>query len=854
MPSPTPFGFFIFVILLAVTAVAAAEPVELSIAEDGKALQRVIVAEGAGKKTRQAAAELAEYLQRITGATFEVRTGDGSSGLAVGVVTDFPELATDVEFQTDDPLRRDEYLLRTHADGAYLLGASEQAAHLAVWDFLHHLGYRLYFLTDHWEIVPQRPQLRVAVDTVERPDYVTRLAPRGAPWSDDALWNRWRLRNRVTSSFSLRTGHAYGGILRARAEEFAAHPEYYALVDGERRHAGQVDGRGNIKFCISNPQLRKLVTEWAVEKVRANPDQESISMDPSDGGHWCECENCQAMGSVSDLAITLANDVAEEINALGLGPKYVGIYAYNQHSPPPTVKVHPKVIVSVATSFIRGGYTVEQLIEGWAKQEAVLGIRDYHDVFTWSHDQPRKARGGNLAYLKRTIPWFHRQGARFMNSENSDSWGANGLGYWLTARMLWDIDAAESADDLIEDFLVQAFGPAQGPMREFYQLVNQDRGIRSAEDVVARMYRHLQKARQLSGDDAVTARLDDLVLYTRWLELYNTYRDTSGESRQRNFETLWRFTWRIRDRMLVSTRAICDRDRFRDNSVTVPEEARWNVPEEKNPWKESRPFAAAEIATLLEQGIEANQPTILDFEPTEYSEDLVLAAPLQLPEVRPGSRKMNFRGQQSFHTWLPEGRRQIELKVTGGLIAHYRNRGNVKLSLFAEQEATLDPVDQDESVPPEGKEYRVALSTPHAGLHTVEWNDGSDMSRILPPDDLPLTYRSGIEDTFRVSGRWSLYFYVPRGTKVVGGYATTNNGHLLDGDGNEVFSFEEMEQAGHFHVPVAKGQDGKLWKMERCSGARLLMTVPPYLAASPADLLLPREVVTRDAEVSDDGK
>jgi len=769
-------------------------------------------------------------------------------------VTDFPELVTGVEFPGEDPLRRDEYLLRTHAEGAYLIGASESAAYLAVWDFLHHLGYRLYFLTDHWEIVPKRPQLRVAVDTVERPDYVTRLAPRGAPWSDDALWNRWRLRNRVTSSFSLRTGHAYGGILRARAEEFAAHPEYYALVDGERRHAGRVDGGGDVKFCISNPQLRKLVTDWAVEKVRANPEQESISMDPSDGGHWCECENCQAIGSVSDLAITLANEVAAEINTLDLGPKYVGIYAYNQHSPPPTVEVHPKVIVSVATSFIRGGYTVEQLIEGWAEQEAVLGIRDYHDVFTWSHDQPRKARGGNLEYLKRTIPWFHAQGARFMNSENSDSWGANGLGYWLTARMLWDVGEAESADELIEDFLDRAFGSAKQPMREFYRLVNQDRGVRSAEDVVARMYRHLHQARQLSDDPAVTARLDDLVLYTHWLELYNTYRAATGESRQRGFEKLWRFTWRIRDSMMVSTRAICDRDRFRDKSVTVPAEAAWNVPEDKNPWKESRPFAAEEIATLLDQGIEANQPTILDFEPTEYSEDLVSAAPLKLPKVRHGTREMNFRGQQAFHTWLPEGRRQLELKVTGGLIAHYRNRGNVKLSLFAEQEATLDPVDQNESVPPEGKEHLVQLSTPHAGLHTVEWNDGSDMSRVLAPDDLPLTYRSGIEDTFRASGRWSLYFYVPRGTKVVGGYATTNNGSLLDGDGNQVFSFEDLEQAGHFSVPVAEGQDGKLWKLERCSGARLLMTVPPYLAASPEDLLLPREVVKRDAETSNDGK
>jgi hypothetical protein len=119
-------------------------------------------------------------------------------------------------------------------------------------------------------------------------------------------------------------------------------------------------------------------------------------MDPSDGGHWCECDACGQVGSVSDLVVLLANEVAEAINGLGLGPKYVGIYAYNQHSPPPDIRVHPNVVVSVATSFIRGGYTIEQLVEGWAAKGAVLGVREYHDVFPWSHDMPRRARGGNL--------------------------------------------------------------------------------------------------------------------------------------------------------------------------------------------------------------------------------------------------------------------------------------------------------------------------------------------------------------------------------------------------------------------------------------------------------------------------
>ena len=298
--------------------------------------------------------------------------------------------------------------------------------------------------------------------------------------------------------------------------------------------------------------------------------------------------------------------------------------------------------------------------------------------------------------------------------------------------------------------------------------------------------------------------------------------------------------------MMLSTVAICHRDRFRDKAVSVPEEAAWSVPEDANPWKSGRPFDDKEIAGILAAGIQANEPTELGFEPVEYSEDLVPAAALGLPETGPAKRPETFRGLQRVHTWLPEGRRRLELRVTGGLIAHYRDRGNVKFSLHAAAEATLEPVARDESVPPDGKEHTVALTTRYGGLHTLEWTDGGDMTRVVCPDDLPFTIRSTLEEPMRLRGRWSFFFYVPRGTVSVAGFASATAGKLLDGDGAEILSFDDMAQADYFNVAVPDGKDGTLWKFENCLGSRMLMTVPPCLAPSGRDLLLPREVV--DAE------
>jgi len=153
----------------------------------------------------------------------------------------------------------------------------------------------------------------------------------------------------------------------------------------------------------------------------------------------------------------------------------------------------------------------------------------------------------------------------------------------------------------------------------------------------------------------------------------------------------------------------------------------------------------------------------------------------------------------------------------------------------------------------------VVLKTPHPGLHRLETVDGGDFTRIQWPEGMPVTVESGIDTpgvTSHFRGGWTLYFYVPKGTKLVGGWASRIanwapriSGKLVDADGREAFDFGKAEE-GWFRVPVPPGQDGRLWKFENAVGQRLLMTVPPYLARRGEELLLPAEVVEADASTT----
>ena len=310
---------------------------------------------------REYAAVLAEYLGRIAGARFEVTQGDGQTGVAVGVSGDFPALRLEGHWQAGGPGEDEQYLLRSHAKGLYVVGASEIAVRHAVWDLLYRLGHRQFFPGEAWEVVPRIDDLKIAIDALEKPDYAYRII-----WYGYGTWDynaeplrQWQIRNRAAGSFQLNTGHAYDGILHGYQAEFRAHPEYLGLVHGHRTSS---------KFCISNPELRKLVVRYALEWFAKHPDQTCVSVEPGDGGGWCECPSCQAMGSPSDRALTLANEVSAALEEKYPG-KYVAMYAYNQHSPRPAIlrpaegdrQLRP-------TDFLKGGLIIDEVIDGWKRR------------------------------------------------------------------------------------------------------------------------------------------------------------------------------------------------------------------------------------------------------------------------------------------------------------------------------------------------------------------------------------------------------------------------------------------------------------------------------------------------------
>ena len=795
------------------------------LADNGMANYMILTSATASPTIKQSAVVLADYLSKISGATFQTTTGDGSSGIAIGTMNDFSNLPFKPEFDLNHPGQRQGYEIKSHSNGVYIIGATPLAVEYAVFDFLTQLGYRQFFPMKKWEVIPKKERLEVALHIKEVPDYNHRRV-----WSGHGIWseyeldqNHWWSVNR-DGGYALNTGHAYNAIVAANKAEFDKHPEYYALIDGERQTSVK-----EIKFCISNPSLRQLVVNHALKQFQRNPKLESISMDPSDGGGWCQCKECLKMGSPSTRAVFLSNTVAQAVRELYQGKK-IGMYAYNQHSPAPEIDVDKDVVVSVATSFISGGMNVDEIIDGWAVKGAVLGIREYYNVLTWSKLLPGRSKGSNLSYLQKSISDFYNKGARYLTSEACDDWIPSGLGYYVAEKLLWNID--EDVLAITDDFFNRAFGPSAQTIKEYYTFLDGSEPTMLASDPIGRMYRLLKQAREeAQSDSVILSRIDDLVLYTRYTELFKDYETTSNVTeKQVKFNELMSFIEGIKENRILHTLGIDKSLHWKDYS---PDPDAYVKPVWVN-----KIYTSEEIEELINNGIANNE--LFDFQPIEFSNKLMpvhfINDKLIYPHLNP--RRNTWR----YYTWVDELLQPIKIEITGGLIAHYRDRGNVKVNLTklggASDNGTYETLIQtDASTPPNGITNTVVLTPKQVGLHAIDISDGNDKTA-----DTWNNYYKTFTGDAEIEG--SFYFYVPKGTRKVGMYHKLIKGTLYDGDDNEVFVFKNTSAYQSF--PVAEGQDGKIWSFKDARGIIKLMTVPPYFSLNPRYMLLPEEVIEKD--------
>ncbi len=461
---------------------------EIVLADHGRTECQIVIPREEDSALDYAASELQTFLRDVSGAELPIVAETGAhSGPAILLGPTRKARAQGLVHRARE-LGQDGVLLKTVGDDLVVLGGGDRGHLYAVYVLLErYMGCR--FLAMDCTITPQRSRLVLPeIDYSYSPPFIYReeLYHDMFTWSFAA---RLKLNGSNISQCLGRpvpdSGEAIKGILISPfahsafamvppSVHFESHPEYFGLVNGERRsqHTGG-------QLCYTHPDVIRLSTEWVLQWLADHPEVECVDISQNDAypGDYgaCECSDCRAvveeegteMGPILRLVNTVAAAVKERYP-----DKLVDTLAYQYTIGKPTQTVPlDNVVIRLChhACYFHGiegeelGTEYREAVDDWHTVARNIWVWHYGTNF-WSYLTPNP----NLAAIAKDMRFYHDHGVNgVMLQGNIQSTGGelSDFRQYLTAQLLWD----PTQDPMVirSEFCEGYYGPAKDDVMEF---------------------------------------------------------------------------------------------------------------------------------------------------------------------------------------------------------------------------------------------------------------------------------------------------------------------------------------------------------------------------------------------------
>lgn len=423
--------------------------------DHGKPVVEIGLHEQAGLSEHRAAELLQTWIRRISGAELPI-VRRPSPGHRPAVEIGFRSV--DGDRAADLP--PDGFVLTTEGDKLRIEGGSGKGPIYAVVHLLEtYMGCRVYSPT--YATWPQSSRVAIA-EIADRDAPVNTFRAVNGEFVGDRDYMDWQRLDSTADVY----GAGYYVHTAARlvppGEYFKAHPEYFALIDGQR---------SPLQLCPTDPAIPGLIIAKLRKEMAAQPDKQVWSVSQNDNESYCHCPRCLAMiadeGSPAGPVIRLVNQVAA-----AFPDKTISTLAYEwSRSAPKLVRPAPNVQVMLCSieanrsrpifddpsdrSFVRD-------IEAWSKI--------CHNIYLWDyvvnfHDHVSPFP--NLDVLAPNIRGFVANGVRQHFQQSNDGVGHefSELKAYLIGRLLWN-PAADPAV-IIDEFTRGFYGAAAPQIIEY---------------------------------------------------------------------------------------------------------------------------------------------------------------------------------------------------------------------------------------------------------------------------------------------------------------------------------------------------------------------------------------------------
>jgi hypothetical protein len=422
-----------------------------------------------------------------------------------------------------------------------------------------------------------------------------------------------------------------------------------------------------------------------------------------------------------------------------------------------------------------------------------------------------------------------------VDCESSANFGIHGRGYYLANKVMWNPKADVEA--VLADFYEKAFGPAAVPVQRYYERFDRGNKPLISAHLLALGFRDLEEASKLAADRAdVQPRLDFLKQYLRAVHL-RWLVDRAPDKAARKEHTLAALTHGYRTRYSYILHWIALRGLWTKDAAKEFGEPSWahDDPTPNKPWAVDRPYTHEETEAEFQEGLAFFQPDPV--EEKQFSKELVPVA----FDATPIESKQAYQWTLPYALYSKAGE-PLEVSIVTGTIAHYRDMAPAKWSVTDASGRRL----AGDRLPLDGEPHSIHVPVPTAGLYFLEIDDSMAGWQIkVAPDRHATIVVDPARKVEHAGWMQPMHFYVPKGARELH-YYWYGGPHRVHGPDGKVLL--EVKTKGEFvKVPVPEGADGRTWHFSQMMlGTLWFFNAPNYLAASPAALLVPKELEDKD--------
>jgi Domain of unknown function (DUF4838)/Glycosyl hydrolases family 2, sugar binding domain len=445
---------------------------DMVVAQAGQSLVTIAVSPDAGQWERQAADDLAKYIQMMTGGLPQILTSlpqENSPALVVGklAVQAKPDLVSTLTMaaKQNPVVRADAIVLKREGNRLYLAGSNDDSHYYAVSQLLHLWGCRWYVPSEFGECVPTHATLKVGDLNLA---YGPRLEVRRywISWLGEQADRPIFMRRNFMNDESVPSGHSLS--------------QYTKEVEPP--------GKGHFAIPITDPRTADGVAKLISERFAKG---ERISLGIEDGMYDSDYPRDKELlklqydkyfltPSYTDCFLTFYNNVAETL--LKQHPQSnarIGFLAYSNLTLPPiqVQKAAAPLVAYLAPIDIDPNHGMDSPLSGprrelkdmvykWSEvMDGRVVIYDYDQGMLVWRDIPNPSHHA----FRQDVKHYVQAGILGVDTESRNATATTFLNLFFRGQLMWN--AESDVDAMLTEFYPKFYGPAAEPMAAYWSAI-----------------------------------------------------------------------------------------------------------------------------------------------------------------------------------------------------------------------------------------------------------------------------------------------------------------------------------------------------------------------------------------------